>query len=89
MTTGRCFGSVKMVMQFYDLMVLGGVPSTDPLSFGAHFGVLLLVRHEWQGGVDISGNSGLGNENNEYDSDDSLTNSNSLGNNVAYIRAGF
>ena len=50
-------------------------------SFGAHFGVLLLVRHEWQGGVDISGNSGLGNENNEYDSDDSLTNSNSLGNN--------
>ena len=28
MTTGRCSGSVKMVMQFYDLMVLGGVPST-------------------------------------------------------------
>ena len=79
-TTGRRSGSGKM--EFYDLMVLiwGGAPSTEPLSFGAHSAG---QAEESQGGVDISGNSGLENQDNEYDSDNSLITSNSLGNNVA------
>ena len=81
-TTGRRSGSGKMVMEFYDLMVLiwGGAPSTEPLSFGAHSAG---QAEESQGGVDISCNSGLENQDNEYDSDNSLITSNSLGNNVA------
>ena len=81
MTSGRCSGSGKMVMEFYDLMVLiwGGAPSTEPLSFGAHSAGQ--AEESQTQGVDTSGNSALGNEENEYDSDDSLTIS--LGNNVA------
>jgi hypothetical protein len=70
-----------MVMEFYDLMVLiwRGAPSIEPLSFGAQSAGQAEDSREQ--GVDISGNSGLGNEENEYDSDDSITIS--LGNNVA------
>ena len=70
-----------MVMEFYDLMVLiqGGAPSTEPLSFGTHSAGQ--AEESQEQGIDISGNSGLGNEENEYDFDDSLTIS--LGNNVA------
>ena len=80
-TSGRRSGSGKMVMEFYDLMVLiwGRAPSTETLSFGAQSAGQ--AEESQERGVDISGNSGLGNEENEYDSDDSITIS--LGNNVA------
>ena len=79
--SGRRSGSGKMVMEFYDLMVLiwGGTPSTEPLSFGTHSASQ--ADESQQQGADICTNSGLPNEENEYDSDDSLTIS--LGNNVA------
>ncbi|XP_028390641.1 cubilin-like [Dendronephthya gigantea] len=74
-----------MVMEFYDIMVLiwGGAPSSEPLSFCAHSAGQADESQEQ--GVDISGNSGLGNEKNEYDSDESLTIS--LGNNVVSINS--
>lgn len=39
-TSGRRSGSGKIVMEFYDTMVLiwGGAPSTEPLPFGVHSG---------------------------------------------------
>jgi hypothetical protein len=64
-TSGRRSGSGKMVMELYDLMVLiwGGTPSTEPLSFGANSAGQAEESQEQD--VDISGNSGLGNEENE------------------------
>jgi hypothetical protein len=63
-TSGRSSGSGKMVMELYDLMVLiwGGAPSTEPLSFGANSAGQAEESQEQD--VDISGNSGLGNEEN-------------------------
>lgn len=59
------------------VLIWGGAPSTEPLSFGAHSAG---QEEESQRDVDISGNSGLGYED-EFDSDDSQTTY--LGNNVA------
>jgi hypothetical protein len=78
-----------MVMEFYDLMVMiwGGAPSTEPLSFGTHSASKADKSGEPRAdtppnsGADISTNPGSPNEEYEYDSDDSITIS--LGNNVS------
>ena len=62
------------------VIIWGGAPSTEPFSFGAHSSGQTEESQEQGIGISIS-NSGLENEENEYDSDDSLAIS--LGNNVA------
>ncbi|CAB4013514.1 Hypothetical predicted protein [Paramuricea clavata] len=70
---------IKALRQKFSSAVISGRPSGSGKFSGSGSWTGQAEESQEQG-VDISGNSGLGNNENEYDSDDSLTNS--LGNNV-------